>query len=307
MHQASPRIFSRLLYRGDDALDLEAGIGADTDQLFSSLLDEHGSTASERAAKALAAAAAPAASSPVLLGHDDSLSTAGGLNIRQGAGDAGAHGAFDPAMATFGNPAMSTFGNPAATAAVGVEEAEGSANRYVIAFHHVGFSVAPAHPWLRYENAVTRSFGVGGGAKYGRLEESPQKSTTGGAAGAATSASAIGESTKVLLHGVSGGARRGEILAVMGPSGAGKTTLLEILAGRKLPASGRPTGSVVVDGRPNDAAEMWRWASGVPADQPTGPSSVHKIAYVAQVKGGMRGSVRGHRGNERQRARPKGR
>lgn len=40
------------------------------------------------------------------------------------------------------------------------------------------------------------------------------------------------EGEKYILHGVSGSATPGELLAMIGPSGGGKTTLLNLLSGR---------------------------------------------------------------------------
>lgn len=58
---------------------------------------------------------------------------------------------------------------------------------------------------------------------------------------------------KVILKGMSGMVRSGQMLAVMGSSGAGKTSLLNLLAGRVTTSKGaKATGEVRVNGRPRD-------------------------------------------------------
>ena len=69
------------------------------------------------------------------------------------------------------------------------------------------------------------------------------------------------ENTRKLLCDVSGIARPGELLAIMGSSGAGKTTLLNSLAGRiRVKTGDELCGSVRVNGKPRDS--RWRRTAG---------------------------------------------
>ncbi|KNC98696.1 uncharacterized protein SPPG_06376 [Spizellomyces punctatus DAOM BR117] len=61
--------------------------------------------------------------------------------------------------------------------------------------------------------------------------------------------------SRTLLSDVSGEAKRGELVAIMGSSGAGKTTLLNCLSGRL--GTGHLSGSVTLDGRPRNR-KTWK-------------------------------------------------
>lgn len=62
--------------------------------------------------------------------------------------------------------------------------------------------------------------------------------------------------SKTLLHGISGCAVPGQMLALMGASGAGKTTLLDVLSSRK--NSGKMDGAITINGFPKDDATFLR-------------------------------------------------
>jgi len=64
---------------------------------------------------------------------------------------------------------------------------------------------------------------------------------------------------RTILHGISGVAQPGQIMAILGPSGAGKTTFLDILAGRK--NTGKVTGEILLNGQLRDV-KSWKRISG---------------------------------------------
>ena len=93
------------------------------------------------------------------------------------------------------------------------------------------------------------------------VEQQAGERATGGSWGGG------GLGMKPILQGVSGMARRGELVGVLGPSGSGKSTLLGILAGstEELDARSSLTGEVLLDGAPMRAAAR-RLVAFVPQD-----------------------------------------
>ncbi|KAK1615163.1 hypothetical protein QYE76_020680 [Lolium multiflorum] len=81
---------------------------------------------------------------------------------------------------------------------------------YVLAFHDLTYSVKPPRRSL-YRNRVVEASDTGTGVPHAHGE---------------------GVRMKTLLDGISGEAREGEIMAILGASGAGKSTLIDALAGR---------------------------------------------------------------------------
>jgi ATP-binding cassette subfamily B protein len=76
------------------------------------------------------------------------------------------------------------------------------------------------------------------------------------------------------VHDVSFEVRRGETVALVGPSGAGKTTLVKLLVGLYRPAAGR----ILYDGQPHDRVDLERLRE--------------KIGFVTQDTQLFSGSIR---------------
>ncbi|KAK9293493.1 hypothetical protein QLX08_011583 [Tetragonisca angustula] len=68
-----------------------------------------------------------------------------------------------------------------------------------------------------------------------------------------------GKAGKVILKGISGQFKSGELTAILGPSGAGKSTLLNILAGYKV--EGKITGQISVNGQTGNEKYLKKMSS----------------------------------------------
>ncbi|KAI9003965.1 P-loop containing nucleoside triphosphate hydrolase protein [Hyaloraphidium curvatum] len=89
---------------------------------------------------------------------------------------------------------------------------------------------------------------------------------------------------KQILKGVSGRAKGGEVLAILGGSGAGKTTLLNTLAGR-IP-SGTQTGRVLLNGRKRERAS-WKKTAGYVEQEDIGFAELtvkETLTYAARLR-----------------------
>ena len=95
---------------------------------------------------------------------------------------------------------------------------------------------------------------AGGGSKAGDGPGSGSGSKSKSKSKSKSAPSGAGDHRRTILDGVSGGARPGEVTALMGPSGSGKTTLLDVLSGR----SSYDSGTVLLDGEEVTARVMKR-------------------------------------------------
>ncbi|KAL3471932.1 P-loop containing nucleoside triphosphate hydrolase protein [Aspergillus californicus] len=85
-----------------------------------------------------------------------------------------------------------------------------------------------------------------------------------------------------LVDGINGGARQGELIALMGPSGCGKTTLLNVLARRAASSGAKTSGNCHINGGEVDNATFGRITSYVEQeDALIGSLTVHETLKFA--------------------------
>ncbi|XP_052754563.1 ATP-binding cassette sub-family G member 1-like [Galleria mellonella] len=105
----------------------------------------------------------------------------------------------------------------------------------------------------------TSSAGAGAGVARsigrGHLSHLPQRPPVTLAFHDLTYSVRVGRSSKIILRGIHGEFRSGQLTAILGPSGAGKSTLLNVLAGYRVDGAG---GHIYTNGEPRDLRQFKR-------------------------------------------------
>uniref|UniRef100_A0AC34R6N0 AAA+ ATPase domain-containing protein n=1 Tax=Panagrolaimus sp. JU765 TaxID=591449 RepID=A0AC34R6N0_9BILA len=130
----------------------------------------------------------------------------------------------------------------------------------------------------------------GGNGDHGRkIAKSVDLERVGGVGAGDEPKIALAKNEKQVLHGVSGIAEPGEVLAIMGESGAGKTTLMNVLTQRNL-KSLAIEGEVTINGEELSPNELQRISSYVQqADLFTSSMTVHEhLMFSARLRMGSR-------------------
>ncbi|XP_052754565.1 LOW QUALITY PROTEIN: ATP-binding cassette sub-family G member 1-like [Galleria mellonella] len=102
-------------------------------------------------------------------------------------------------------------------------------------------------------NSAGAGAGVARSIGRGHLSHLPQRPPVTLAFHDLTYSVRVGKSSKIILRGIHGEFRSGQLTAILGPSGAGKSTLLNVLAGYRVEGAG---GHVYTNGEPRDLRQF---------------------------------------------------